>query len=132
VLSRNPPDSNGAEHALVVFLGRRSRINRRHASVGLTKVLSAADGMKIDFTNITGSSTIVDETSAVASSTSLTTGENAYGPSRCRLLQLPRERIFHCDEQTKWWSVPMTLLLNWWVSPISTTANIAGLVTLHV
>jgi hypothetical protein len=47
------------------------------ASIGLTKVLSAAAGMRINFGAITGSSNIVDETAAVASSTSLTAAENA-------------------------------------------------------
>jgi len=47
------------------------------ARIGQTKVLDAADGMKIGFTFITTSSTIADETAAVASSTSLTAAENA-------------------------------------------------------
>ena len=47
-------------------------------SIGLTKVLKAAAGMEIDFlTLVTNSSTIVDETATVASSTSLTAAENA-------------------------------------------------------
>ena len=45
-------------------------------SIGLTKVLDAAAGMKINVANINGNSTIADETAAVASSSSLTTAEN--------------------------------------------------------
>jgi hypothetical protein len=48
--------------------------------IGLTKVLNAADGMKIDFTIIFSpgtSSNIADETAAVASSTTLTAAEKA-------------------------------------------------------
>jgi hypothetical protein len=46
-------------------------------SIGLTKVHDAAAGMLINFTNITSSSNIVDESAAVASSTSLTAAEDA-------------------------------------------------------
>jgi hypothetical protein len=46
-------------------------------SIGLTKVLNAAAGMEIDFTFVTTSHFIVDETAAVASATSLTAAENA-------------------------------------------------------
>jgi hypothetical protein len=47
------------------------------ASIGQTKVLDAAAGMKISFQFITTSSNIVDETAAVASATTLTAAENA-------------------------------------------------------
>jgi len=49
------------------------------ASIGLTKVLNAvfSDGMNVAFNNITQNSTIADETTAVASSASLTAAENA-------------------------------------------------------
>jgi len=47
------------------------------ASIGETKVLDAAAGMEIDFREIIASSNIVDETAAVASSTSLTAAEDA-------------------------------------------------------
>jgi hypothetical protein len=47
-------------------------------SIGLTKVLGAADGMMIHFNAITSSrSVIVDETSTVASFTTITAAENA-------------------------------------------------------
>jgi hypothetical protein len=46
------------------------------ASIGLTKVVNAADGMEINFTSVTGSHFIADETAAVASATSLTMAEN--------------------------------------------------------
>jgi hypothetical protein len=49
------------------------------ASIGQTKVVNAADGMKIDFTSITTSHFIADETTVVASATTTTlkTAENA-------------------------------------------------------
>jgi hypothetical protein len=62
---------------LVVGTGAETGDTARPASIGLTKVLNAAEGMMIDFTAITVSSTIVDETAAVASSTSLKAAENA-------------------------------------------------------
>jgi hypothetical protein len=46
-------------------------------NIGLTKVLDAAAGMLINFTNITSSSNIVDETAKVASLATLTAAENA-------------------------------------------------------
>ena len=47
-------------------------------SIGLTKVLNAAAGMRINFSDINiTTSNIVDETTAVAASTGLTAAENA-------------------------------------------------------
>jgi hypothetical protein len=50
-----------------------------YASIGLTKVLKAADGMVIDFTSVTTSHFIADETlnPAVQSAKTLTAAENA-------------------------------------------------------
>jgi hypothetical protein len=50
---------------LVVGAGAEAGSTAGTTSIGLTKVLSAADGMKIDFTTITGSN-IVDETATAA------------------------------------------------------------------
>jgi hypothetical protein len=71
------------------------------ASIGLTKVLKAADGMGIDFTSVTTSHFIADET--------LTSGKDPRGGRECSgerfwrfgrsLLQLQGERILHCDGQ---------------------------------
>jgi hypothetical protein len=62
---------------LVINTGAEVGSTAATTNIGLTKVLGAATGMKIDFTNVTGSSTIADETAKVASSNSLTTAENA-------------------------------------------------------
>ena len=62
---------------LFVDTGAEAGSTAGTASIGLTKVLKSADGMQIEFTAITGSSNIVDETAAVASSTSLTAAEDA-------------------------------------------------------
>jgi hypothetical protein len=68
---------SAATAQLAVSTGAEAGSTAGAASIGLTKVLSAADGMKIDFTTITTGGTIVDETLVVASSTTLTAAENA-------------------------------------------------------
>jgi hypothetical protein len=67
----------GSAATLGVFTGAEAGSTSGTASIGLTKGLNAADGMKIDFTTVTGSSTVVDETAAVASAATLTAAENA-------------------------------------------------------
>jgi hypothetical protein len=62
---------------LVVGIGAEAGSTAGTTSIGRTKVLNAADGMKIDFTAITTSSNIADETTAVASSATLAKAENA-------------------------------------------------------
>jgi hypothetical protein len=64
---------------LFVGTGAEAGSTASAASIGQTRVLNAAVGMKIDFNTfgITKSSNIVDETAAVASATSLTKAENA-------------------------------------------------------
>jgi hypothetical protein len=62
---------------LFVGTGAEAGSTAGTTSIGLTKVLKAADGMLIGFTNVTTSHFIADETAAVASATSLTTAENA-------------------------------------------------------
>jgi hypothetical protein len=68
-----------ASAKLFVGIGAEAGSTAGTASIGLTKVLNATDGMKIDFTKITTSNTITDETqtAAVKSATSLTAAENA-------------------------------------------------------
>jgi hypothetical protein len=61
---------------LALGLGAEVGSTAGSSNVGLTKVLSAADGTHINFDGIAGSSNIVDETAAVASITSLATAEN--------------------------------------------------------
>jgi hypothetical protein len=61
---------------LIVGTGAEAGSTASTTSIGLTKVHDAADGMVIDFTNITTSSNIVDETTNVASEKTLTAAEN--------------------------------------------------------
>jgi hypothetical protein len=70
---------SAATAKLFVDTGAETGSTASTASIGLTKVLKAADGMEIDFTSVTTSHVIVDETTipAVASATSLTAAENA-------------------------------------------------------
>jgi hypothetical protein len=68
---------SAATAALVINPGAEAGSTAGTLHIGLTKVLSATDGMKIDFTVITKSNTIADETAAVASATTLTAAENA-------------------------------------------------------
>jgi len=68
---------NAATADLKVGIGAEAGSTAGTTSMGLTKVVGGADGMKIDFTTITNSGIIVDETAAVASATSLTAAENA-------------------------------------------------------
>ena len=68
---------SAATAALVINSGAEAGSTAGTAHVGLTKVLNATDGMKIDFAVITKSNTIADETAAVASATTLTAAENA-------------------------------------------------------
>jgi hypothetical protein len=72
---------------LTVGAGAEAGSTAGTTSIGLTKVLNAADGMVIDFTTITSNSNIFDATNvpAVASATSVTAAENAavkafFGP----------------------------------------------------
>jgi hypothetical protein len=63
---------------LTVGTGAEAGSTAGTTSIGLTKVLNAADGMVLNFEGVTnGVDQIVDETSTVASSTSLNAAENA-------------------------------------------------------
>jgi hypothetical protein len=67
-----------ADTALLgVLTGAEAGSTAATTHIGLTKVLNAAAGMQIDFSLTTGFNTIVDETGAVASSTTLNAAENA-------------------------------------------------------
>jgi hypothetical protein len=61
---------------LVVGNGAEAGSTASTASIGLTKVVGAAAGMKIDFSLITSSSNIQDETAAVSGAKSLNAAEN--------------------------------------------------------
>jgi hypothetical protein len=62
---------------LSVFQGAEAGFTAGSTNIGLTKVLDAAAFMLINFTNITTSSNIVDETAKVASLATITAAENA-------------------------------------------------------
>jgi hypothetical protein len=68
---------SAATALLVISPGAEAGSTAGTTSIGLTKVVKAADGMRIDFTKVTSSSTIEDVTGAVAPFTGLTAKENA-------------------------------------------------------
>jgi hypothetical protein len=69
---------SAATAELVAFQGAEAGSTAGTTSIGLTKVVKAADGMRIDFTKVTSSSTIEDVTGIfpLASAKNLTTAEN--------------------------------------------------------
>jgi hypothetical protein len=69
----------GFANTALLFVGKGAEagLTAGTTSIGLTKVLDAAVGMEINILAITGSNNIVDETTVVASSKSLTAAENA-------------------------------------------------------
>jgi hypothetical protein len=70
---------DAATAVLTLGVGAEAGSTAGTTSIGLTKVLNAADGMTIHFNAITASNVIVDETqtAAVKSATSITAAENA-------------------------------------------------------
>ena len=62
---------------LFVGTGAEAGSTINNAIIGKTKVVNAADGMQIDFTVVTTSHFIADETTVVASATTLKAAENA-------------------------------------------------------
>ena len=68
---------NAATPELFVGIGAEAGSTAGTTSMGLTKVVKAADGMQIDFTAVTTSRFIADETAAVAPAKTLTAAENA-------------------------------------------------------
>jgi hypothetical protein len=68
---------NAATAQLIVGVGAEAGSTAGTSNIGLTKVVNAEAGMKIDFSAVTGSSNIVDETNAVISAPTLAAAENA-------------------------------------------------------
>jgi hypothetical protein len=68
----------GQAATAVLFVGQGAEAGSTAgaASIGQTKVLNAADGMKIDFQAITTSSFILDVTAVTLGATNITTAEN--------------------------------------------------------
>ena len=108
-------------------------------SIGLTKVLNAADGMEINFGNVTTSHFIFDATNtpAVASATSLAAAENAavnaFGSSGVVYFSFHGNEYFIATgnaEAAVSSSDAIVKLVG--VTDIHHAANNFGLVTLHV
>ena len=66
-----------ASASLQIHTGAEAGATAGTTNIGLTEILKGADGLEISIFTITNSATIVDETAAVASSTSFTAAENA-------------------------------------------------------
>jgi len=67
---------SAATAVLEVLVGAEAGSTASTTNIGLTKVLDAADGLRINFTGITVSGTVADETAAVASAKNLTAAED--------------------------------------------------------
>ena len=107
------------------------------ASIGETKVLAAAAGMEIDFAEITASSNIVDETAAVASSTSLTAAENAavkaLGSAGVAYFTFGKNEYFVATNNVETVVSSHDAIVELvGITDIHHAANSGGLVTLHV
>ena len=106
-------------------------------SIGLTKVLKAAAGMKIDFTTITGSSTIADEAAAVTSSTSLTAAEDAavkaLGSAGVAYFILGKNEYFVATNNVETVVSSHDAIVELvGITDIHHATNSSGLVTLHI
>jgi hypothetical protein len=107
------------------------------ASIGETKVLDAAAGMEIDFREITASSNIVDETAAVASSTSLTAAEDAavkaLGSAGVAYFTFGKNEYFIATNNVETVVSSHDAIVELvGITDIHHAANSGGLVTLHV
>jgi hypothetical protein len=115
---------SAATAALVIDPGAEAGSTAGTSHIGLTKVLNAAAGMKIDLHDITAVNNIADETAAVASATTLTAAENAavndlHGAGWPTSLS-PRTNTSSRRPTTKRRSAPVTPSSNWWGSLAST------------
>ena len=81
--------------------------------------------MKIDFTSITTSHFIADETAAVASATSLATAENAavsaMAGAGVAYFSFHGNEYFIATDNVEMAVSPHDAIANWWASLISTT-----------
>jgi hypothetical protein len=122
---------------LVVGIGAEAGSTAGTASIGLTKVLSAAAGMGINFGFITLSSNIVDETAAVASSTSLTTAEDAavkaLGSEGVAYFTFGKNKYFVATNNVETVVSSHDAIVELvGITDIHHATNSSGLVTLHV
>jgi hypothetical protein len=127
-----------ATAALVVGIGAEAGSTAGTASIGLTKVLSAAAGMTINFGAITFSSNIVDETAAVSSPTSLTAAEDAavkaLGSAGVAYFTFGKNEYFIATNNNMQTTVSSNdaIVKLVGITDIHHAANSLGLVTLHV
>jgi hypothetical protein len=105
-------------------------------SIGLTKVLNAADGMQINFHAVTPLSTITDETAAVASATSLTQAENdavALAPAGVAYFSFQGNEYFIATNNVEGAVSSNDAIVKLvGITDIHHATNSGGLVTLHV
>jgi hypothetical protein len=124
---------------LFVGTGAEAGSTAGTASIGLTKVLNAADGMEINLTSVTTSHFIFDATNspAVASATSLAAAENAavnaFGSSGVVYFSFHGNEYFIAtDNAEAAVSSHDAIVKLVGVTDIHHAANNFGLVTLHV
>ena len=131
--------ANAAAAELLVYPGAEAGSTAGTTNIGLTKVLNAADGMEINFANVTTSHFIFDATNtpAVASATSLAAAENAavnaFGSSGVVYFSFHGSEYFIATgnaEAAVSSSDAIVKLVG--VTDIHHAANNFGLVTLHV
>ena len=121
---------------LGVFQGAEAGLTAGTTSIGLTKVLNAADGMQINFHPITSNSTITDETAAVALSTSLTQAENdaiALAPAGVAYFSFQGNEYFIATNNVEGAVSSNDAIVKLvGITDIHHATNSGGLVTLHV
>jgi hypothetical protein len=122
---------------LLVGTGAEAGSTAGTASIGLTKVLNAADGMEINFTFVTGSHFIADETTVVASATTLKAAENAavnaFGGSGVAYFSFHGNEYFIATANVETVVSSHDAIVELvGITDIHHAANNFGLVTLHV
>jgi hypothetical protein len=128
---------SAATAELLVRTGAEAGSTAGTASIGLTKVVNAADGMEIDFTPVTGSHFIADETTVVASATTLKAAENAavnaFGGSGVAYFSFHGNEYFIATANVETVVSSHDAIVELvGVTDIHHAANNFGLVTLHV
>jgi hypothetical protein len=128
---------NAAMAELFVGTGVEAGSTAGSARIGLTKVVNAADGMEIDFTPVTGSHFIADETTVVASATTLKAAENAavnaFGGSGVAYFSFHGNEYFIATANVETVVSSHDAIVELvGITDIHHAANNFGLVTLHV
>ena len=136
VLGDSVKFGSAATAELIVDPGAEAGSTAGTTSIGLTKVLNAADGMKINFSNIT-TSNIFDEILAAASSTSLTAAENAavkaMGSAGVAYFTFGKNEYFIATNNVETVVSSHDAIVKLvGITDIHHAANNLGLVTLHV